>query len=294
MLTIGIDVQPDRCEWQLVGWGRDFRRWVVDYGVIPHAVTEAAGLEALDGLLKQTWPNEAGRRVGADVVAIDGNYDTENVFVWVKGKPQSRVIMVRGRREENVPLIAEVKRERDKKGKPVKYKRRFFNVGVATMKMALYRNVKKTDEAERGYVGFPQGLDDDYFEMLTSERRVAMKPRHGFVEYRWVKDVAQRNEALDTMNYAEAAAVRFGVRGLPDSVWDRLEAERESPPVDAQLDFEDLGAPAVSGSTTSTDIDPVEDLAEMEAKEAVDAQPAPSPTAPRPVPRRSAAARLNG
>ncbi len=292
VLTIGVDVQPDRIEWQLVGWGRDFRRFVVDYGVIPHAITEAPGIEMLDGLLKQTWPNEAGRRLAADVVAIDGNYDTDNVFVWVKGKPQSRVIMVRGRREENVPLIALVKRERDKQGRPVKYAKRFFNVGVATMKMALYRNVKKTDEAERGYVGFPAGFDDDYFEQLTAEKRTAMKPRHGFIEYRWVKDPAQRNEALDTMNYAEAAAIRFGVRGMPDAMWDRLEAERESPPVAAQLDLEDMMEASLTPPAARI---PAAVEADLASGGAPALSPVTAPPAARPLaPARRPSARLNG
>jgi phage terminase large subunit GpA-like protein len=54
-----------------------------------------------------------------------------------------------------------------------------------------------------------------------------------------VPDKTIRNECLDTMNQAEAAAILWGVRSLPEAVWDRLETERETPPAEAQLDLED-------------------------------------------------------
>jgi len=51
-----------------------------------------------------------------------------------------------------------------------------------------------------------------------------------------------RNEALDTMMQAEAAAIKFGVRDLTPAVWDRFEAERARPIEGAQLDFEEAPA----------------------------------------------------
>ena len=111
--------------------------------------------------------------------------------------------------------------------------------------MALYRNVAKTDPLERGFVGLPKGMDDEYYRQLTAERRVPKRRKDGFTEYKWEKDPAQANEGLDTMNQAEVAAILYGTRGLPDAIWDRIEAERETPLPAAQMDFEDgLFAPA--------------------------------------------------
>ena len=64
--------------------------------------------------------------------------------------------------------------------------------------------------------------------------------KHGFVRYIWTKDASQANEALDNHLQAEAAAIKYGVRGLPDALWDRLEEERERAPSPAQGDLEDL------------------------------------------------------
>ena len=94
--------------------------------------------------------------------------------------------------------------------------------------MALYRDLQKTDPEQRGYVAFPSGLDDEYFQELVSERRTAVK-RNGFTVYRWTKDDRQDNESLDTMVQATGAALRYGVYGLSDVGWAQLESERGRP-----------------------------------------------------------------
>lgn len=240
ILTMGIDCQDDRVEWQLVAFGRNFRRFVVDYGVIPGHISDQTCRDRLDALLGQTWPNSYGRRIGLDKVGIDGNAYTEDVWDWAKRHPASKLVMVRGGNSDNAPLTQRVKKERNvKTGKLLRYSKRFYTFNASVLKMALYRNVAKLDPLERGYVAFPTGLDDEYYRQLTAERRVPKKRKDGFTEYKWEKEPNQANEGLDTMNQAEVAALLFGLRGLPDKIWDRMEAERESAPADAQLDFED-------------------------------------------------------
>ncbi|MDX3929212.1 MAG: phage terminase large subunit family protein [Shinella sp.] len=240
IITLGIDCQSDRVEWQLVAWGRDFKRWVVDCGVIPGHISEKGCQDRLDALVVQTWSNAYGQKLRPDRAAIDGNAYTEEVWEWAKRHPASQVVMVRGSNTESAPLTQRVKKERNSRtGKLLRYSRRFYNFNASVLKMALYRNVAKADPLERGFVGFPTGLEDDYYRQLTAERRVPKKRKDGFTEYRWEKDPAQPNEMLDTMNQAEVAAILYGIRGLPDKIWDRLESEREIHPPDAQLDLED-------------------------------------------------------
>lgn len=248
VITLGIDCQADRVEWQLVGFGREFRRFVIEYGVIPGHISDKTCQERLDGLLKQTWPNVARRPIGIDMAAIDGNAWTEDVWGWARRHPKSRLIMVRGRGEDSAPRLARVKKERnDRTGKLLKYASRFYNFGASVMKMALYRDLAKEDTLSSGFVSFPNGLEDEYFRQLTAERRQPQK-RHGFTVYRWVKDPSQANEGLDTMMQAETAATKFGIRGLPDAIWLRLEQERETPLQPSQGDIEDLlpAAPAAA------------------------------------------------
>jgi len=247
ILTLGVDCQADFVACQVVAWGRDYRRFVVDYFTLPGHISEDRCRLRLDELLKQTWPNAAGNRVGLDMVAIDGNAFTEDVWDWARRHPKHRVMMMRGGNNDNAPRIARVKRERNERtGKLLKWAGRFFNVNVSIMKMALYRDLAKQDPMEKGYVSLPSGLEEAYYQELTAERRKPIK-KHGFTLWRWEIDPGQRNEALDTMNQAEAAATKFGVRSLPDETWNRLERERETPPPEsAQGDLEDLlgGPPA--------------------------------------------------
>lgn len=248
VLTLGIDCQADFVACQVVAWGRDFRRFVVDYFPVPGHISEDRCRQRLDELLKQTWANVAGNRVGLDMVAIDGNAWTEDVWDWAKRHPKHRVMMMRGGNNDNAPRLARVKRERNERtGRILKWAGRFFNVNVSIMKMALYRDLAKPDPMEKGFVAFPTGLDDAYYQELTAERRKPVK-KHGFTAWRWEKDPAQANEGLDTMNQAETAATKFGVRSLPDETWNRLERERETPPPEsAQGDLEDL----LAGGTTA-------------------------------------------
>lgn len=240
IITVGVDVQGNRVEWQAVAWGRTCRA-VVDAGVIDGHITDDSCRDGLDQLLRRTWRHEGGVDIGVDMLAIDGNAYTEEVWSWAKRHSASRVIMVRGVASETAPLLQRVKRERnDRTGKTLRYSTRFYNFATSVLKMALYRNLAKADPQERGYVHIPAGLDDDYFRQLTSEQRVGKRQKNGFVKYVWEKDPDLANEMLDTHLQAEAAAIKYGVRSLPDSRWDVLEGERGLPASPRQGDLEDL------------------------------------------------------
>ncbi|MGB0901185.1 phage terminase large subunit family protein [Halocynthiibacter sp.] len=240
LLTCGVDCQGDRVEWQVVAWGPNKRRAVVEYGVYNGHISDEICQSNLNALLKQGFRNAYGRKIKIDLLAIDGNAYTEDVWDWARKHPAGRVIMVRGVHPESAPLLAQVKKERNRRGKIVRYSKRFYNFASAVMKMALYRNLKKEDPLERGFIGLPRGLDDEFYRQITAESRQAVKAKSGFTRYLWVKDPSQANEGLDTHLQAEAAATRLGVRSLPDAEWERLMAERECPPEDVQADFDDL------------------------------------------------------
>ncbi|NIZ11076.1 phage terminase large subunit family protein [Pseudooceanicola sp. HF7] len=265
LLTCGVDCQGDRVEWQVVAWGTKRRRAVVEYGVFNGHISEEQCQLKLNALLKQGFRNAYGRKIEIDALAIDGNAYTEDVWDWARKHPASRVIMVRGVHPDTAPLLQQVKRERNRRGKLLRYSKRFFNFASSVLKMGLYRNMRKTDPEERGYIALPKGLEDEYFRQLTAESRKAQKAKSGFTRYLWVKDPNQANEGLDTHLQAEAAGIRLGIRALQDVEWDQLMAERECPPEAVQGDFEDLLMPGA--------IAPVDDP-----------QPAPAPDAPAPVP----------
>ena len=247
IVTVGIDVNGDWLNWHAVAWTRDHRRFVIDYGRIDGAISEDATHRQLDALLASQWRHASGGKIGADLVAIDGNAWTELVWEWARRHPMSKLVMVRGQDGDNIPLIARIARETSRRtGKKLKYRQRFYNIAVSILKWSLYRNLTKADPGAAGYVGFPKGLGDDYFKELTAEHRIETRSKSGVTGFAWIVQDGLRNEALDTMNQAEAAAIKYGVRDLPPSIWDRLERERARPVKQEQLDLEDLmAAPAV-------------------------------------------------
>lgn len=228
VVTVGVDVNGDWLNWHAVAWTRDHRRFVIDYGRINGAITEAETWKSLDAVLASNWKHASGKMVPCDLMAIDGNAWTEDVWSWAKRHSFNKAIMVRGMDGDNIPLIAKVKREHNRRtGKVVKYGHRFYNVAVSILKWSLYRNLIRTDALAAGFIGFPKGLGDTYFKELTAERRIEKRLKGGMTSFGWELMDGDRNEALDTMVQAEAAAIKYGVRDLPPAVWDRLEAERD-------------------------------------------------------------------
>ena len=230
LVMVGFDCQGDRVEWQCVGFGKEFKRYVIDYGIIDRHVSDPNCQRNLNLLMQRRWINNYGASFGVDFAAIDGNAWTEDVWSFARQHASSRLIMVRGRGDDAAPRLARVQRERNERtGLLLPYSKRFYHLGVSTLKMSLYRDLQKDDPEQPGFVSFPSGLDDEYFQELVSERRTPVK-RNGFTVYRWTKDDRQDNEALDTMVIATGAALKHGVYGLADTGWAELEAERSRPP----------------------------------------------------------------
>lgn len=243
LLTLGVDVQGDRLEWHLQAFGPDLKKATVDYGKVDGFIGEEETRKRLDELIKSTWPNAAGNRIAVDMMAIDGNAYTEDVFDWAKSHSRTKVMVIRGRKGETAPLIAEIKDERDRRGRKKKRRGRpFYNLCVSKFKLSLYRNLEKSDPLQRGYVALASGFEDEWFEQYTSEKRVAKRSKTlgAPPEYVWVKSDGVRNEVLDTAIYGEAAAITKGWRDMPPETWERLLQEREIRPVTGQLDIEDL------------------------------------------------------
>jgi phage terminase large subunit GpA-like protein len=227
LLTLSFDCQDDYVDGSLLGWGTDLRAWVVDRLRVEGHISEPETRAALDELVEQAWPTALGSRRRADLAGIDANAWTDDVFDWARTKPKSRVVMLRGVGGDNAPALAFVRKERRRDGKIVKYQGRFYNVGVDPLKASLYKRLRLVDRDQRGYIDFPAGLEPDYFEQLTAEKRTAEVNRRGFTVYKWLKPRGLRNEMLDCTVYGEALAGKLGWRTLTPAGWAALEAERE-------------------------------------------------------------------
>ena len=229
ILTLGIDCQLDRVEWQLIGHGEHYRKYVIDIGTIGKHISEPDCQRNIDLLLQRRWTNFRGREIGISLAAIDAGYSTDDVLAYCRKYTPSKVIAVRGIGGDATPRIAQVQRERSEKtGTVLRYSKRFVNLGVYQFKASLYRDLAKDDPREKGYISFPNNLPFRYFEELVCERRVPIK-RMGVLVYRWEKPEHAANEMHDAFIYAAAAGIKHGVNFFSDEHWARLRAELEAP-----------------------------------------------------------------
>ena len=196
LLTCGVDVQDDRFELEIVGWGRDEECWALDYQVIYGDPSAPAIWNDLDDYLKQTFAHPKGIDLPIRATCIDsGGHYTSAVYGFVKIREARRIFAIKGVGGEGRALV----------GRPAKNnvgKVRLFPVGVDTAKELLYGRLKIVDPGP-GYCHFPEGRDDEYFRQLTGEK-IVTKYTQGRARRAWVKTRA-RNEALDVRVYAIAA-----------------------------------------------------------------------------------------
>ncbi|MGH1417181.1 MAG: phage terminase large subunit family protein [Pelagimonas sp.] len=257
VFVAGVDCQDDRTEIEFVAYGSNKRRWVVDYKVIPHHISEDSGRQALNSFLKKKWKTSLGLGISLDALAIDGGTYTDDVWSWAKTHPWGRVIVVKGSSSQNGSIMVPMKYERRNDGKAKRRQKRGFLLNVSQMKGDFYTQLRKDDPDERGYVRFARGLGDEFYRMITSETRVLIRSRTGVVTSKWdLVEPSRRNEALDAMNYSEAAARRKGWASMTEEQWDALAAERGVPPKSGQPDLFDSSANSV------VDPEPVEEPSE--------------------------------
>ena len=245
LLTAGVDFQADRIEVTICAFGRNYRRWVVDHVVIPHHIGDDEGRAALDALLKTTWRTQLGQRLPLDMMAADEGGFTEDVRDWAKRHPWTRVILIKGSSTANGPILRP-QSDRKANGRTIRRQKRGWMLNVSQIKADFYGWLAKEDPAERGYVAFATGLGDEYYRQITSEVRVLKRAPSGVMVSRWeLVEPSRRNECLDTMGYAEAAARKKGWTAMTDGQWDILEAERSLAAPEDQGDLFDAAMPVV-------------------------------------------------
>ena len=248
VLTLAVDVQLDRIEWQLVGHGEGFKRYVVDIGTIDRHISEPACQRDLDILMRRRWPNVRGRTLEISMCAIDAGWSRDDVVAFCHRYSRSRVVAVRGVPGDLAPRVGRAELERSEKtGQVYKFGGRpVLPIGIYQLKSALYRDLAKIDPAEKGYISFPRDLPFRYFEELVSERRVTTK-HMGQVKVIWEKiSDRQANECHDTMIYATAAALHWGVNRISPAGWaerrEQLESANPPPPREPKSIAEQLAA----------------------------------------------------
>jgi len=234
-LTAGADVQRDRIEVEIVGWGRNMHSWSIDYHVFPGDTASMTPWVNLWSLLTRRWPaNGAGddATLGLQMIAVDSGDQTQLVYTRVREIGDQRVMAVRGF-DNNVVVVGQPKvMDIDFGGRKIYRGVKMWPVGSSIIKTEIYgflRLLPSLEPSEPNPVGFcefPQ-YPKEFFLQLTAERRV-QRVTGAKTIFRWEKNY-ERNEVLDCRVYARAAAFVFGLDRLTERQWIQLEEQLAKP-----------------------------------------------------------------
>ena len=218
MITAGVDVQDNRLEMSVIGWGRDDESWVIAHETMYGDPSTPQLWTTLDSRLMKRYTTTSGREIGIRAACVDsGGHFTNSVYKYCKKNYGRRIFAIKGRGGEGTAIVAKPSRNNVVKCP-------LFPVGVDTVKDLLFARMRIADPGP-GYIHFHEDLEDEYFKQLTAEK-VVTKYHRGFKK-RVFQKIRPRNEALDCMVYAVAAYAIININ--VNTLADKIEAELAQP-----------------------------------------------------------------
>ena len=217
LLTASVDVQDDRFEIEVCGWGRGFESWGVKYEKLYGDLDKEETWDRLEAWLDREFYFASGSSLLIALTCIDtGGHKTTECYKFLKRmeKKGKRIYGIKGfgRESQGIPLIHKLSTNNE-------YNVKVFILGVDSGKEIVVSRLSTVDEGP-GYCHFPINADRGYSETvikgLNSEQRVT-EVKDGRAIVKWKKKSGTRNEPLDLRVYNTAAVEIL----RPD--WDILE-----------------------------------------------------------------------
>ena len=227
-VTTGGDVQKNRIEVTVMGWGKRLRHIPIDHYILE--VPPGEEIQDLDGtvwneyfekIVCGVWEREDGFVLRSVANALDRSYESRTIdnisrrfqaatFHPVRGVSDPKGLSVMPTRKQTRTQRADT---------PVVY----YDVPVDQIKKEVYRDlVKKESDGVYRYVEFPDGYAPEFYEQLVSERFV-LNTKTNLQQWEKVRD---RNEILDCFVYNYAMCYLAGLDTLLDDDWDSLAEEQ--------------------------------------------------------------------
>ena len=208
VLTMGVDVQDDRLEYEVIGWGLRKENWGIRRGIILGRPDTPEVWEQLDELVARVYRfgNGKGLRISMTFVD-DGGHFTQEVRLRCAQRIGKRVFDCKGYGGDGRPYTSPPKKVKIVlRGKTIGECWQ-YQLGVDAGKQLIMDGLKIQTPGPR-YCHFPInpecGYEHRYFVGLLSEHLVYKE--HNKNPWVWEKIPGhERNEALDCRNYAQAA-----------------------------------------------------------------------------------------
>ncbi len=195
ILTAGVDVQDDRLEIEVVGWGLGERSYGIEYKKFYGNPAKDEVWEKLDGYLQKDFYYADGSHLNITNTCVDtGGHHTKKTYDFIAPRESKRVFGIKGRGGDGVPIINKPKKDKTNKI-------HLIPIGVNALKDLLFSRLKI--ESGPGACYFPTNPDKNYdikyFRSLTAEVKTF---ENGKIVWKQIRD---RNEGIDLRDYATAA-----------------------------------------------------------------------------------------
>lgn len=231
IITTGSDVQADRIETTVMGWGFRGRNIVIDHIVFP--VPDDERISMLDGtvwklytdtILGGTWEREDGLILRSIGNGLDRSYESDTIdafYIMTPLELRESLFPIRG--DDRMQGVIARKTNVKKEGLS---RARYWNTPVSEIKKQVYDHLEGEDNEEhtKAYIAFfPADFDSEFFQQLYSETLERIGRR-----YAWKKK-RDRNEILDCRVYNYAVFNLLGLAMQSDADWKALgDAQRLS------------------------------------------------------------------
>lgn len=204
VITIGVDVQPDRLEAEVVAWGLGEESWSLNYHVLRGDPNSQLVWQQLDALILTEYQHPAGVKLRSARTFIDsGGSNTIAVYDYVREREGWGVYAIKGMAGDGRPAV----------GNPTKNnigKIPLFPVGTFAIKDTIYGRLRLAEHGP-GFCHFPTRYGLEFYQQLTAEE-VRTKFSKGFPVREWhKKSDSHRNEALDCRVYSTAAMLSLNL-----------------------------------------------------------------------------------
>lgn len=201
ILTAAVDVQDDRFEIEVVGWGRNYESYGIQYEKLFGDLSKDDIWNQLDRYLEKTFKFLSGSELSIAHICIDsGGHYTSKVYQFCKKPHRFKITPIKGMGGSGIGFLHKTSTNKETKV-------RIQILGVDDGKENLMARLKVEEKGEN-YCHFPKEksrrYDLSYFQGLTAEHQVT-KIINGKPKLVWELKRNARNEPLDIRNYATAA-----------------------------------------------------------------------------------------
>jgi phage terminase large subunit GpA-like protein len=225
----GADVQKDRIEVTVWGFGRNRERWLVEHRVLPGDTARAKVWADLEAMFGETWEHESGAEMAVRDWGIDSSAFTAEVYAFVRTQAgRGNVHAIDGQDSYSSAFLGVGSKDSTAAGKKLRRGLKTVRVGASFCKQELMGCLglqrPPADQAfPAGFVHLPRDVTEDGVRQLTAEELIVTVVR-GRTRREWVPIGGRRNEWLDCANYARALAAMRGWDRWRETHWRELEA----------------------------------------------------------------------